>query len=282
MLWTEKYRPKSPLSPPSFHILLHGRPSTGKTTYAHRLSSNSIELNASNNRGINAIRKLKDYQNVTIILDECDNLTSDAQTCLRRILEFSTCRFILIANYLSKIILPLRSRLFPIKFKAEFLPFLQSVMEKEDVHLDLDYLWYQSKQDIRKCLNIMQAIKAINSDERFCEISMSDEDIPSSNVHLIDYFLGIIPLSLLDTFLDLDFKNVDLFVENFFEKNFLVSQFISTLIDCNRTVNYHFFSILSSADEMCVRGIDSELVLYFLCTEYISLKISNNGINLCI
>ncbi|KAM0679992.1 hypothetical protein COBT_004169, partial [Conglomerata obtusa] len=129
-LWTEKYRPKTsetfecPSHLKTFlntstsqHLLLYGPPGTGKTTFAHLIASpNTLELNASDERGISIVRtKIKNYASSistqkTIILDECDNLTSDAQQCLRRVIEdFSgSTRFIFVTNFLSKIIGPLK------------------------------------------------------------------------------------------------------------------------------------------------------------------------------
>ena len=123
---------KNPKTMP--HLMFAGVPGTGKTTLAlaiaHTLygpnwKSFTLELNASDERGIDTVRdRIKDFSRYSrtgfgedipfalIILDECDQMTGPAQTALRRIMEIGsrTSRFILICNQSSKIIEPIQSR----------------------------------------------------------------------------------------------------------------------------------------------------------------------------
>lgn len=167
MLWSEKYRPRFKIVPPHHNLLLHGPPGTGKTTYALQLSPD-IELNASSHRGIETIRNLP--TNKYILLDECDYLTSDAQNCLRRIMEKG--KFILCANYLSKLSLPIRSRAQAIKFNKERMKqHLIQIIRKENLVVDHEMLWKECDMDIRRCLNVLQSYKALSTDS-----FASDED----------------------------------------------------------------------------------------------------------
>ncbi|MEN2500445.1 MAG: replication factor C subunit 4, partial [Marteilia pararefringens] len=161
--WIEKYRPKTANDVHQQYevvaalkhciqmnvlpnLLFHGPPGTGKTSlilaaakelFKDEFSERVLELNASDERGIQVVReKIKKFSqyfvsNVSmksresavptfklIILDEVDNMTHAAQSALRRIMETesSNTRFCLICNYLSKIISPIISRCSKFRF----------------------------------------------------------------------------------------------------------------------------------------------------------------------
>jgi len=206
LLWVEKYRPKSldeiidqeeivarlkkfveMKNMP--HLLFAGPAGTGKTTAAHALAHDlygdnyrqyMLELNASDERGINVIReKVKEFARSKtppgipfkiVLLDEADNMTADAQQALRRLMELysGNTRFILIANYPSKIIDPIQSRCAFFRFqplpKDAVIERLKYIAENEGVDYDeeaLETIYEISEGDMRKAINILQAAAAL-------------------------------------------------------------------------------------------------------------------------
>ncbi len=206
LLWAEKYRPRTldeivnqeeivsrlkkfveEKNMP--HLLFAGPPGTGKTTAAHCLAHDlygenyrqyMLELNASDERGIDVIRsKVKEFARTRVaanipfkivLLDEADNMTADAQQALRRLMEMytATTRFILIANYPSKIIEPIQSRCAVFRFtplkKEDVVSRLKWIADQEKVEYDLEALeaiHELSEGDMRRAINILQAAAAL-------------------------------------------------------------------------------------------------------------------------
>ena len=195
--WIEKYRPnkldeiidegdKVPILKGLIerdelpHLLFYGPPGTGKTSlilasareyYGENFRRYVLELNASDDRGIDTVRKqipefVKTLTNrlKLIILDEADALTNDAQGALRRVVEqFSKyCRFCLICNNIYKIIPGLLSRCVVIRFgklpEANCRQKLNSIIAQEQVNISSDTIKFilQHCSDFRQVLNILQ------------------------------------------------------------------------------------------------------------------------------
>jgi replication factor C small subunit len=172
------------------HLLFSGSAGVGKTTLALCLSRQilgeswkeyTLELNASDERGINMVReRVKKFSKFggldvnipfkLIILDEADEMTSDAQTALRRIIEDTAkhCRFILIANNISKIIEPIQSRCAVFKFtrisEKEVITHLKEISKKEKLKSDeggLKAIFDYTEGDLRHAINLLQAASSL-------------------------------------------------------------------------------------------------------------------------
>ncbi len=206
--WIEKYRPKnlsevigqklvverlkSFVERQSFpNMIFAGTAGVGKTTcaiaFANELFKGQLngafkELNASDDRGIDVVRgtvkefaktiSLADIPIKIIFLDEADSLTADAQHALRRTMEkySAETRFILSANYASKIIDPIQSRCVVFRFKSlnedDMREYIERIAKGEDLDIDdkaVDALLYVSEGDMRKLTNIMQSCAMHNS-----------------------------------------------------------------------------------------------------------------------
>lgn len=208
LMWVEKYRPhkiaelvdqkeivgsiqsllKNQSEMP--HLLFSGSAGVGKTTLALCLSheilgehwkNSTLELNASDERGINMVRdRVKTFSRYAgldskipfkiIILDEADEMTADAQTALRRIIEDTAriCRFILIANNISKIIDPIQSRCAVFKFSTipekDVVFHLKEISKKEKLKSDengLAAIYEYSEGDLRHAINLLQATASL-------------------------------------------------------------------------------------------------------------------------
>ena len=206
-LWVEKYRPtsfkevvgqdkivervKSFVEQKNLpHLLFSGPAGVGKTTLslviAHELYGDNfrqsfLELNASDERGIDVIRtKVKDFARTRAIesvpfkiiyLDECDALTKEAQQALRRTMEnyAATTRFILSCNYSSKIIDPIQSRCTVFRFsplaKEEVFKIIDKIAKKEGITLTKDgreAIFEVAQGDCRRTENLLQSCASIN------------------------------------------------------------------------------------------------------------------------
>ncbi|GAA94596.1 uncharacterized protein L969DRAFT_52519 [Mixia osmundae IAM 14324] len=184
------------------HLLFYGPPGTGKTSTilavarkiyggtgnsirggvsgkgkeGSSMRNNVLELNASDDRGIDVVRdQIKNFASTRmifssgyklIILDEADMMTTTAQNALRRVIEQYTknVRFCIICNYVNRIIPAVQSRCTRFRFgpleTTEVDRRIQHVVDAESVNLTQDgreALLKLSKGDMRRALNVLQA-----------------------------------------------------------------------------------------------------------------------------
>ncbi|THU60839.1 hypothetical protein C4D60_Mb07t16970 [Musa balbisiana] len=203
--WVEKYRPQSLADVAAHrdiidtidrltsenrlpHLLLYGPPGTGKTStilavarklYGMQYKNMILELNASDDRGIDVVRQqIQDFASARslsfgpkstvklVLLDEADAMTKDAQFALRRVIEKHTksTRFALICNHVNKIIPALQSRCTRFRFapldSSNIRERTEHVIKAEGLDVTesgLTALVRLSSGDMRKALNILQS-----------------------------------------------------------------------------------------------------------------------------
>jgi len=204
--WTEKYRPysfedivsqsvavkslkefiKTPNMP---HMIFAGPAGTGKTSTAliiantylkgEDLSTKLLEVNASDTVRMDFVRNvLKNFVNQNlindgslkfVILDEADNIPGQVQQALRRIIEKASIniKFILLCNYINRIIDPIISRCAVFRFvslpKEKIIERLKYIEKEENIQIPTDksnaffeLLYFISGGDLRKAINTLQ------------------------------------------------------------------------------------------------------------------------------
>ena len=206
--WVEKYRPqtleevvgqdhiiqrlKQYVNEESMpNLMFTGPAGVGKTTTAIALAKamlgeywkqNFLELNASDARGIDTVRKdIKSFCRLKavgspfriIFLDEVDNMTKDAQHALRREMEMytKTSSFILSCNYSSKIIDPIQSRCAIFRFAPikghQVIQRLEIISAEENVKYTagtLESIVYFAEGDMRRAVNILQSTASMGGE----------------------------------------------------------------------------------------------------------------------
>ncbi|RDD46100.1 Replication factor C subunit 4 [Trichoplax sp. H2] len=315
--WVEKYRPRSiddvahqdevvsvlrkclqGADLPNF--LFYGPPGTGKTSTilaaARHLYGSDIyrsrvlELNASDDRGIQVIReKIKTFAQLSvanqrpdgtpcppfkiIILDEADSMTHAAQAALRRTMEkySKTTRFCLICNYVSRIIEPLTSRCSKFRFKPLpeniLLHHLSAISEKENLDCDkqaLRNIISISEGDMRKAITYIQSVSRLYNDKRIT----SERIIESA---------GVIPDALIDSILETcrlnSYEKLDKIIQNIIADSYsayqLLSQLHDKIVDADELSDKKksfLAQMMAEIDKCLMDGADEYLQMMKLCS----------------
>lgn len=313
MQWVEKYRPssleqittqnsviqtlKNGIKTQNIpHLIFYGGSGCGKTStiialskelFGKNYSNRIIELNASDERGINVVReKIKMYakQSVNssdgtppwkiIILDEADTMTSDSQFALRRIIEEYSriTRFCFICNYYNKIIDPIVSRCSLFYFKPiadkDIYNKLKKITSLENFNCSdnlINKIIRISRGDLRKAINLLQK----------CYNSYNEE----YNDNILEEISGTLPPDLFNEIISYinnkDLHNIDLFIKNINLQGYsLVNQIIlfHDFIITSKLDNKQkalILSKISDVDQNLIKGCD-EYIQFIRLVYYIT------------
>lgn len=293
------------------HLLFYGQPGTGKTTTAlaickYIFSSNPLhadkydrikkerilELNASDERGIKVVREkiktfasqaLNNYEGLPyfkiIILDEADVMTNDSQFALRRIMEQYShiTRFILICNYVTKIISPLSSRCSKYRFNSINLSFMKNIIEHILINEQISYeniddivqsIYNFSNGDLRKSITLLQRsayVSKLNNCIVNGELVRSTASlIPQELVNeLYEILLG-----KLDDYAILTNK-ITFILNNGYSSNDLINDLAKKIID-DKTISdknkSNIFLKMSYISSLLASGSGEYIQILYLCS----------------
>ena len=325
MLWAEKYRPhflKEIINQEEIkkrlqgfieagtmpHLLFAGPPGTGKTTAALVLINEILgnfdvfgrkeeqsqtnvpylELNASDERGINVVReRIKNFAHLmainaqfrVIILDEADSMTADAQHALRRTMEkySASCRFILICNYSSKIIEPIQSRCAIFRFTPlsdkDARKYLSNIVKNENISITpegIDAIIYVAEGDLRRATNILQSA-AVTSKE------LTEEDIyKATGKAQPQEIQKMIKFAISGSFKDARKLLLDLLIKQGLSAEDIIKQIHRETIlmtDINDKLKVEMIKMIGEIDFRLTEGANPEIQLSTLLAHLIGLNL---------
>ncbi|SCZ92002.1 BZ3500_MvSof-1268-A1-R1_Chr5-3g08275 [Microbotryum saponariae] len=196
------------------HLLFYGPPGTGKTSTILAVArkiydgneasmrNNCLELNASDDRGIDVVREqIKNFASTRmsnagtrdsagfklIILDEADQMTSAAQSALRRVIEQYTknVRFCIICNYVNKIIPAVQSRCTRFRYQS----FGHFIVRPRQAMLNI--VWYSCRFGPLPRPEVEKRLNHVVDAEKYVSSMARTESWGADAVFLCGYFLRV-------------------------------------------------------------------------------------------
>lgn len=245
-LWVEKYRP-SQFNEICFHkniidflkhlithnqlphLFFYGPAGIGKTSTIISLAKEifknnykhlTIHLNASDNRGVDFLKKeIIDFISTKglfvkspykiVIMDEADSMPKESQLIIKEIIDSygHIVRFCLIGNYQHCIIPELSSHTIKLLFlplpKEYTIDIAQNILTKENIEFQTDalsHLYDITGGDLRKYINMLQSIHLRFN---YIDIENIKTFFKQYEFNNIDYFIDLLclePFNLIQTF----------------------------------------------------------------------------------
>jgi len=293
------------------HLLFYGHPGTGKTTTAMAIckyiffsninytdkydkikKERVLELNASDERGIKIVReKIKTFASQAlhfyngipnfkiIILDEADVMTNDSQFALRRIIEQYShiTRFILICNYVTKIISPLSSRCSKYRFNSINLYFIKNVIKNILISEHIEYndidkiskaIYDWSDGDLRKSITLLQRSVYVST---LNNLIISENIIKTTASLIPDDLINNLYYILINKVEDYTIliDNIKLILNNSYSTNDLINELAKKILNDNSIsdkIKSDIFLKMAYISNLFASGSDEYIQILYLCS----------------
>lgn len=270
------------------HLIFYGPPGCGKTSmilacaremYGDQMSKYILELNASDERGIETVRtiipqfiKASAAMIKLIILDEVDAMTYDAQSALRRVIEkySKTSRFCLICNNINKIIPGLQSRCAKMRFgrlsNSEIKKKLLHIISEEHVSIGDDGLdrLIEVEPDFRQILNTLQCLHIQKKDTSVIHANDVNQylGIPTSDA--ISQMYSVLTTKTIN---ESSKYLIDIFMDNQWNMPDIIHQLLELVVNSsniNEVNKYHIIDKLVDIQCKLNHSNDTEVQIYAL------------------